>query len=66
MKKKIIIDGMTCQHCVAHVREALEELGASEIDVVLEEGYASANTLATDEQIRTAIDDAGYDVISIE
>ena len=26
MKKKILIEGMSCKNCVAHVTEALEEL----------------------------------------
>ena len=47
MKKKIQLDGMSCGHCVAHVKEALE-------------------TVATDELIRQAIDDAGYTVVSID
>ena len=29
MKKKILIEGMSCEHCVGHVKEALEELDRS-------------------------------------
>ena len=42
--KKIMIDGMSCQHCVAHVKEALEELGATSIEVNLDGKYAKAET----------------------
>lgn len=28
MKKKIFIEGMSCMHCVNHVKEALEDIGA--------------------------------------
>ena len=35
MAKKIIIEGMSCNHCVRHVTTALEELGLSEVKVDL-------------------------------
>ncbi|MEG1798527.1 MAG: cation transporter, partial [Clostridium sp.] len=37
MKKKISIEGMSCGHCVNHVKEALSELpGVTSVDVSLE------------------------------
>ncbi|MEG2018838.1 MAG: cation transporter, partial [Clostridium sp.] len=34
MKKKISIEGMSCGHCVNHVKEALSELpGVTSVDV---------------------------------
>ena len=42
MKKKIYIDGMSCGHCVSHVKEALLDIGASKVKVDLEEKFASA------------------------
>ena len=64
--KKIMIDGMSCQHCVARVKEALEELGATSIEVNLDGKYAKAETSKNNQEIIDAIDEAGYDVISIE
>ncbi len=64
--KKIMIEGMSCQHCVAHVKEALEELGATSIEVNLEGKYAKAETSKDNKEIIDAIDEAGYDVINIE
>lgn len=36
MKKKILIEGMSCKHCVNHVYEALDEIRATDIKVNLE------------------------------
>jgi copper chaperone len=67
MKKKILVEGMSCGHCVMHVKEALEELGASNVDVSLEKKMATAEVGdASDESIKAAIEDAGYDVAGIE
>ena len=63
---KWIMD-MSCGHCVSHVAEALEEIGAGDIKVNLEERNAIAEVGdATDEVIKEAIEDAGYDVVKIE
>lgn len=67
MKKKILVEGMSCGHCVKHVKEALEELGASNVDVSLEKKMATAEVGdASDESIKAAIEDAGYEVAGIE
>ena len=67
MLKKIIIKGMSCSHCVNHVREALSELKDSQkVEVNLEQKYAIVETSSNDEEIREKIEDQGYDVISIE
>ena len=69
MKKKILIEGMSCGHCVSHVKEALCELkGISDVDVNLEGGLAVLETAGqvTDKEIRNAVDEAGYKVTGIE
>lgn len=67
MEKKILIDGMSCNHCVAHVKEALEEVNDLKlIEVSLEGKYALVDTSASDEVLKNAIDEAGYDVLKIE
>ena len=66
MKRKIQIEGMSCNHCVAHVKEALEGLaGINEVEVRLSEKCAIISGATEEEVIKEAIDDAGYDVISI-
>jgi copper ion binding protein len=69
MKKKILVEGMSCGHCVNHVKEALEELkGVTSVDVNLESKTAiiEANESVKDGDIKFAIEDAGYDVVNIE
>ena len=68
MKKKILVEGMSCSHCVNHVTEALKEVGAKDITVSLEKKSATAEIgdSITDEAIKAAIEDAGYDVVGIE
>ena len=69
MKKKILIEGMSCGHCVNHVKEALSELsGVTSVDVNLDSKSAvlEASVDVDDEDIKFAIDDAGYEVVGIE
>ncbi|TDT72029.1 copper chaperone CopZ [Hypnocyclicus thermotrophus] len=64
MKKEVKIEGMSCGHCVMHVKEALGELkGINNFEVEI--GKAVIEGDINDESIKAAIDDAGYDVISI-
>lgn len=64
---KIKIDGMSCGHCVSHVKEALEALeGVVKVDVKLEENAAYVEGTVSEDQVREAIDEAGYDVVGIE
>ena len=66
MKRKIQIEGMSCGHCVAHVKEALEEIKDVEsVEVSLEEKCATIVGDASEDDIKEAIDEAGYDVVSI-
>jgi len=69
MKKKISISGMSCEHCVKHVTNALKELaGVSNVEVNLaaKNAIIEASDDLTDEAIKAAIDDAGYEVTGIE
>lgn len=67
MKKKINIEGMSCKHCVMHVHGALEDIGAKDIDVNLDKKVAVADVgNLSDDKIKAAIEDAGYNVTSIE
>ena len=68
MEKKILIEGMSCGHCVKHVKEALTELGGvTNVDVSLEAKTAIlvASSDISDEAIKTAIDEVGYKVVGI-
>jgi len=68
MKKKIYIDGMSCSHCVSHVKEALLDIGANKVKVDLEEKFATAefDDDIDDNEITDAIEEVGYEVTEIE
>ncbi len=67
MKKKILIEGMSCKNCVAHVKNALEELaGVSEVEVNLEGKCAVVETTESDDVLKDTIEEEGYDVVGIE
>ena len=63
--KKIVIEGMMCQHCVAHVREALSKLPGVTAEVDLDSKTATVTGEATDEALTAAVTEAGYQVVSI-
>ena len=67
MHKTIEIRGMACGHCATHVERALNGLEGVRAKVnwntktaVLESGVE-----VSDEKICTAVQDAGYEVVSI-
>ena len=67
MKKKLLIEGMSCGHCVRHVKEALTELnGVTSVDVDLASKSAIVEGDASDADMKAAVEDAGYDVVGIE
>lgn len=68
MQKTLNITGMMCNHCVAHVKKALESVdGVSSVNVSLENNNATV-TLAhsvDDATLAKAVTDEGYEVTSI-
>ncbi len=69
MKKKIIIDGMSCAHCSTRVANSLNEIDGVESTTVQLENKCAIVELSknVENQILTdAILDTGFDVISVE
>ncbi|MCH5298211.1 MAG: cadmium-translocating P-type ATPase [Ruminococcus sp.] len=64
--KTVLIEGMMCEHCKAHVTKALEALTDQPVNVDLEKGSATIDKSVSDDAIRKAITDAGYTVTGIE
>ena len=63
MEKILKVEGMSCMHCVAHVKEALEKLeGVREADVRLEEKRAEVkmDKEVSDDSLVKAVEGAGY------
>ena len=65
MEKKVIIEGMMCQNCVKHASNALNALPGVTATVDLDSKSAVVTGDVSDEAIRQAIADAGYQVVSI-
>lgn len=60
------IDGMMCMHCVAHVEKALNAVeGVDSVTVSLKEKEATVTGTASQESLKAAVADAGYEVIQI-
>jgi len=69
MKKKLIIEGMTCENCAKHVTEALEEIpGVKEVNVDLDSMSAEVelNYDIDDEEFKFVLDDMGYELVEVE
>lgn len=65
--KEMRIEGMTCVHCEKTVAEALTAAGAGQVETGWVEGRATFDAgAAGDEQLRAAVEEAGYRVLSIE
>lgn len=67
MKKIIKIEGMKCENCSAHVKEALEALDRDmdvKISLFRKQATVEGKNL-NDEAIKEAVEKAGYKVVEI-
>jgi Cu+-exporting ATPase len=67
MIKTIIIDGLSCAHCVRRVETALNGISGVKAEVCLESRSASVMVPdgVEDKILIDAVTDAGYEVVSI-
>lgn len=64
---QITIKGMSCEHCQKAVTQALTELGLQNVKVDLACGIAAFSQAEISEQsVRDAVEDAGFEVAGIE
>ena len=64
---KVFIEGMSCNHCVMHVKKALEAInGISNVAVYLDGKCATYGGTIDEDLVRAAIDDAGYEATGFE
>lgn len=68
LKKTIYIEGMSCAHCSGRVEQVLNELNGVTAKVDLDAKQASVEILedVSDDVLEKTVEDAGYQVISIE
>lgn len=60
------IEGMMCPHCQAAVTKALEALEGTKAEVNLEKKEAYVETGLEKEALKKVVEDAGYQVLSVE
>lgn len=68
MRKTLIIEGMVCGHCAARVERALNALPGVEARVNLGKKMAVVESAAAldEEVLKKTVQDAGYEVVSIQ
>ncbi|MBQ7250494.1 MAG: heavy-metal-associated domain-containing protein [Bacilli bacterium] len=67
-KQTVLVEGMMCQHCAAHVKEALEKLdGVADAKVDLKGKCVEVKVKGevAEEAYRKAIEDAGYKFVGV-
>ena len=63
MSMTLNVEGMSCQHCVANVKKAVEALdGVDNVEVDLEAGKVAVEGSADADAVKAAITQAGYTV----
>ena len=67
MNKTMKIEGMSCGHCSGRVEKALNGIDGVSANVNLEAKTASITLQkeVSDDVLRKAVEDAGYEVVSI-
>ena len=68
MEMVIHVEGMMCKHCQAHVDKALNGIEGVTASVDLEAGTATVECAesVTDAMLKTAVEEAGYEVKEIQ
>jgi copper chaperone len=67
MKKLLSVEGMSCVHCVAHVKEALASVPGvtkAEVDLGKKEAIVEGSSL-DDAALKSAVAEAGYEITAI-
>jgi copper chaperone len=63
MKTEFMVEGMSCQHCVAAVTNAIREHDdGAKVEVDLASGRVAVESTQSVETLKAAIDEAGYTV----
>ncbi|WP_270941423.1 heavy-metal-associated domain-containing protein [Romboutsia lituseburensis] len=70
MNKKLLIEGMSCGHCVNHLKTALTEdiQGVDVLEVNLENKYAivKMDDSVNHEELRNVIEELGFELKDIQ
>ncbi|MBT8225350.1 MAG: heavy-metal-associated domain-containing protein [Dactylosporangium sp.] len=66
MESRYTVKGMTCGHCAQAVKQEIGKLpGVTEVSVALDTGTVTVSAERAPERaaVRTAVDDAGYELL---
>ncbi len=68
MTKTMVIEGMMCNHCKAHVEKALNALEgvSAAVDLQAKTAQLTLSAPVSDETLKNAVTEAGYEVVSIQ
>mgnify|MGYP000908858331 FL=1 len=69
MKKELLIEGMSCQHCVEHVESALKQVAGVRsvmVDLTRKKATVEADETVSTDQLKNAVEDLGYDVTAVQ
>jgi copper chaperone len=67
MKKVLSVEGMSCAHCVNHVKNALTEVAGvenAEVDLGKKSAIVTGGAL-DDAALKAAVAEAGYEVVAV-
>ncbi len=69
MKKKLSIEGMHCSSCAMNIEKSLGKVnGVNEVRVSLltKKGFVECEEKVKDEELKKAVERAGYNLVKIE
>ena len=68
MTKTMVIEGMMCAHCKAHVEKALNALDgvSASVDLEAKTAHITLSAPVSDDVLKNAVTEAGYEVTSIQ
>ena len=68
MTKTMVIEGMMCAHCKAHVEKALNALDgvSASVDLEAKTAHVTLSAPVSDDVLKNAVTEAGYEVTSIQ
>ncbi len=68
MKKIISIEGMSCEHCAASVKSALEKLDSvksAKVDLKKKSATVKLSADTADDVLKSAVTEAGFTPVSV-
>lgn len=68
MKKVISVEGMSCEHCAASVKSALEQLDgvkSAKVDLKKKSATVKLTDEVADDVLKSAVTEAGFTPVSV-